>query len=351
MLLAFVGELGHVMLFLFTLVWTTIVACYAIGYAGVSLLGVVQETAAGNEELTWPDETLPDKAGQALYFAGLLALVLLPVGILVRLLREDLFPGDNGLRFLVLAVPGLWLLFPVGLLSSLAGTSRWFVFHPVLVARLLRLFSATAAFYAVTALLAGLAGLAWYFALFSDFGLYVLPIAAVLGGWLWLLYARLIGRLAHLVGRLGPIGVGPEPEAPKPLERPRKRKKKMSQVRDPWAAPPEGAEAPPKPVIAEGEVVEPYVLGSHEKPVYPDAALLEGRVPESKDDKAERVTRKRRREAPIEPTPAGEGLTTLFAGLATLPLQGKTMGVWIRLTFGFLALGGGVYALLTLYPG
>jgi hypothetical protein len=350
MLLAFVGAAGPVILFLFVLVGVAIVACYALGYAGVCLLSVVQETASGAEELAWPDEPLPDKAGRALYFGALLALVLVPVGILTRALREDFIPDDNGLRLLVLALPGLWLLLPIALLSSLSGTTRWLVFRPVIVVRLLRLFPATAAFYLTSAVLAALVGFAWYNALFSPYGLFVLPIAAVLSGWLWLLYARLLGRLACLIGLLGPLAAGPDREAPTPLMRPRKRKKPIS-ARDPWAVPQGGEIDQPKPVIAEGEVVEPYLLGSQEKPVYPDAALLAGKVPESKEDKAERIARKRRQASSSQSVPVGEGLSTLFRGLATFPGEGKTLGVLIGLTCGFLALGGGVFALIALFPG
>jgi hypothetical protein len=353
MLLAQVAQAGQAILFIFALVGVAIVACYTLGYAGVSLLNVMQETAAGAEELAWPDEPLPDKAGRAFYFGTLLVVVLIPVGILTRALREDLFPDDRALRFLVLALPGLWLLLPIALLSSLSAANRWLVFRPVILARLLRLFPSTVAFYLTSAGLAALTGFAWYKALSSDYGLYVLPVAAVLSGWLWLLYSRLLGRLAFLIGQLGPLAAGSErEEAPTPIDRPRKRKKTPTSSRDPWAAPKgSDAEVDPRPVIAEGEVVEPYLLGNQEKPVYPDADLLAGKVPESSEDKAERLERKRRRLPPSRTVPAGEGLSTLFRGLATFPGQGKTLGVLVYLTFSFLALGGGVMALVALYPG
>jgi hypothetical protein len=349
MLLAQVAEAGSAILFICTLVGVTIVAVYTFGYAGVSLLNVFQKTAAGAEELSWPDEPMADKAGRALYFGVLLALVLIPVGILSRLLREELFPDDRGLRLLVLALPGLWLFLPIGLLSSQSATTRWFVFRPVIVLRLLRLFPTTAVFYALSAVFAALFGIIWYDTLFSKYSLVLLPVAAVLSGWLWLLYARLLGRLAYLVGLLGPLPTGPDRDAPTPLMRPRKRKKTATSSRDPWAVPEGGDfEGEPKPVIAEGEVVEPYQLGGLEKPVYPDADLLAGKVPESK---AERLERKRRRAPAHQSVPVSEGLETLLRGLTLFPWQGKTRGVLVGLTCGFLALGGGLIALIALSLG
>ena len=286
MLLASIGDFGTALLFICLLVVTGIVGCYTFGYAGVSLLSVLQETAAGNEELTWPDDALPDKVGRALYFGMVLAVVLIPVGILAHALREVLFPEDSGLRLLVVAGPGLWLFLPIGLLSSLSSTMRWLMFRPAIIVRMLRLFPATALFYLTTAVMAGLAGFAWYNAFFSKNGAFVLLVAAPLSGWMWLLYARLLGRLAALIGLLGPLSAIPIPEARAPLNRPRKAR---IQSHDPWAVPEEQEVDQPKPVIAEGEVVEPYLLGGDDKAVYPQSHHLEGKVRESKADKAERL--------------------------------------------------------------
>src|SRR5439155_26740069 len=108
---------------------SVIVGAYVLAYAAHCLLTVVEQTAAGAEQVTWPDEPAADWLSRAVFLAILLAVWLTPAGILARALREGLLPGEPGLRLLVLAVPGLWLLFPVGLLSSLSATSRLNVFR------------------------------------------------------------------------------------------------------------------------------------------------------------------------------------------------------------------------------
>jgi hypothetical protein len=342
MLLASVGDIGSAILLIFTLVGVGIGACYLFGYAGICLLSVVQETASGNEELSWPDDALVDKAGRAMYFGMALAVILIPVGILARALQDVLFPEDNGLRLFVLVGPGLWLLLPVGLLSSLSSTMRWLMFRPAIVVRMLRLFPATALFYLTTALMAGLAGCVWYK------GLFILLLAAPLSGWLWLLYARLLGRLAALIGLLGPLSAAPISEARAPLHRPRKVR---VQSHDPWAVPEEREVDQTRPVIAEGEVVEPYLLSGENKPVYPDSHHLAGKVRESKADKAERLARKRQLAQRSRSVAAVEGIGILFRGLATFPVQGKTFTVLVALSFGYLAVGGGVIGLIAMAAG
>ena len=62
-------------------------------------------------------------------------------------MRKDWLPDQDALRFVILAVPGLWLLFPVALFSTLSGSSRWFVLRPIVVWKLLRVAPSTFAVY------------------------------------------------------------------------------------------------------------------------------------------------------------------------------------------------------------
>jgi hypothetical protein len=112
-----------------------------------------------------------------------------------------LLPGDAFGRFFLLAIPGLWLLLPVALLSSLSTSSRWFVFRPVVVWNMLRLAPFTFMVYMLSALLAAsVAGLA-YVTLVCGW-LVLAPAAAVATATAILIYGRLLGRLGWKMGRL-----------------------------------------------------------------------------------------------------------------------------------------------------
>ena len=115
---------GPVIVFMFLLVGTVIVSTYVLAYAAYCFLVVVQDTAAGIDEVIWPNEPVQDWLGEAVYLLALIAIWLAPAGILARALREDLLPEDGPLRLLVLAGPGLWLYFPIGLLSSTTGSGK-----------------------------------------------------------------------------------------------------------------------------------------------------------------------------------------------------------------------------------
>jgi hypothetical protein len=354
------GAFGSVLLFLIALMGTVVVGTYALGYAARCLLVVVQDTAAGSEEPTWPEEPTLDWLGQSAHVAALPVLVLVPVGFLVRGLSDTLFPRDPGLRFLVMAVPALWLFFPVALLSSLASYSRWNVFRPLVLARLARLFPATAIFYLCSGVLAAVLAAVWYFTLFPAWGWFVLPAAAIVTGVLWLVYARLIGRLAWLIGRLGPLlpeAKTDEDEAPVPKKR--KRKQERSVVTDPWAVPEEAAdeeaeaEAEPPPKLP----VDGYDLSGDAPLKPPPLNVLVGDISRVTDKPGERPARrgdkakKKKKTAPAGPKASELPMVScLFRGLAGFPFGGQPSVALLRLSFGFLAFGLGLTAMLAFFP-
>jgi hypothetical protein len=344
------GAFGSVLLFLIALMGTVVVGAYALGYAARCLLVVVQDTASGAEEPSWPAEPMLDWLGQSLHVAALPVLVLVPVGFLMRGLSDRLFPTDPGLRFLVLAVPALWLLFPVALLSSLASASRWNVFRPLILARLARLFPATAVFYLVSAVLAALAAAVWYLALFCPWGPILLPVAAAMTGLFWLVYARMLGRVAWLIGRLGPLGPQVKTDEDAPLV-PKKKKRKQARpvVTDPWAVPEEEEEAEPKPQLP----VDGYDLSDDAPAAPPSLNVLVGDISRVAEKPGDRPARRPKPKKPARRQPRPSELpmvSCLFRGVADFPLAGKTGVALLRLSFGFLATGVGVTALLAFAP-
>jgi hypothetical protein len=174
---------------------------YTVTYAMHCLLVVVQDTAAGNDEVTWPAESFQDSLGGALHLVAVVLIWLALFGVLARALKDVLLPDNFALRFLLLAIPGLWLFLPVALLSSLSASSRWFVFRPVVVWNLLRLAPSTFIVYILSALLAGLLTALAYVTVFRGW-LVAAPVAAAATATALLIYGRLLGRLGWTMGRL-----------------------------------------------------------------------------------------------------------------------------------------------------
>jgi hypothetical protein len=197
---------------------------WTIPYMASYFLGVVQETAYGNDEMQWPDDTLFQRLVKTGYviFLGLCAafpLVFLAVPLL-PLLRAGAF------GWLALFIP--WaILFPIVLLSALANDSPWLVWNNQVVGLLVRRPAVLGVLAAASvALVLPCFTLGYFTVLRLHFFL------APLTGFMWsaalLLYARLLGRVAWLaVEDNRPARVAP-----------RKRKKRRKAVEEPldWGA-------------------------------------------------------------------------------------------------------------------
>jgi hypothetical protein len=346
---AFVGEAGNVILFVLSLAGWAIVASFTFAYAAHCYLVVTQATAAGLDRVEWGDEPIIDWLYEALYVGFVVLLWVMPAGLLWRGLRNDFLPDDPGLRFLLLAVPGLWLLFPVGLLSSLSSSSRWIPVSPRVVARLLRIFPSLVLFYLLTGLLFAAASTCTYVGVFTP-GWYVLPLAAVAGSAVLLVHARLLGRLAWLMGQLRDK---PRPEKKAVMARNRRSKaarpRRGTTAHDPWAVHEEEPydEPPPAAGYSVVEVEEkPAPLPSYVEPVPDPYALTENanepapapqEAPFLEREKAqiEREVKLRER-TPPNPPPA----LPLFSGVFTFPGYQDSLKAWLWLTCGGMATGG-----------
>lgn len=240
------GAAGPAILFVMLFAATIIVGICVLAYSSRCVLVVVQETAAGQDEIIWPSEPLQDWLGHAVQLIELIGIWLAPSALAARLLREVWLPNDGALRVLLLAGPGLWLFFPIGLLSSLSAQSRWVPFRWEIFTRLLRVAPAAMVFYFLTAVLLSIAVVPWSYALFGGRG-YLLPVAAAVSAVVLFIYSRLLGRLAWIIQRLS--STARAPAKAKPAKRPppvkphiKKKRKPMADVQDPWAVPEEEAE-------------------------------------------------------------------------------------------------------------
>ena len=325
-----VGNVGIATFFMLSLVAELIIGLYVLAYAMHCLLVVVRDTGDGNDEVIWPTEPFQDWVGGALHLVVVVVVVLAPAGILSRSLSKQWLQDDPTLRFLILAVPALWLLFPVALFSSLSGSSRWFVFRPVVVWNLLRAAPFTAAFYLASALLAAAVGALGYAALLTNWGIFLVPVAAAGVAAGFLMYGRLLGRLAWRMGRLS-TGWRKGTKKPRP-------RVGGVQAQDPWAMP---EEARPEP-LPEQETT-PYGKTRQRVKGYglaPEAPAKPPEPPPETKPQPERVERPRR--ADPQPGPP-------FLGVIAFPWYERSRKAWLLLTLGFLATGAIGFVILRLY--
>jgi hypothetical protein len=379
------GPVVETICFMLLMVTLVVVGVYVLAYVARCVLVVVQETGLGQDAIVWPSEPFQDWLLDAVLFIELLGLWIFPAGLAARMLRRDWLVDEGVLRVLLLAGPGLWLFFPVGLLSSLSSLSRWVPLRWRIVALFLRIAPSAAVFYAVTAVLLGLCAAVWYYTLVAGHGILLL-LAGPLTAAVLLVYARLLGRLAWLIQRL-PGGVRLKSDTDLPVARPdtpaeprrrrakKKKRKPAAEVHDPWAVPEEGARprrkklpwedtAPPRSRSAceppSAFDIEAYAMGSEATPapppeparpkVYPSPeeyepvpmqplATEEANAPSqaascrpSQEEIHKRLIERERHEDPPPKHP-------LFSGVYTFPWYPSILPQWGLLSLGTLGVG------------
>jgi hypothetical protein len=251
------------LIFIALLIAVVILGLFVLCYAGHCFLVVMQDTAAGNDEVTWPDEPLQDWVVGGVYMIGMVAIWLAPIAILRGSLRSHAVADDVTLLLLGIGAALVWLMFPISLLSSLSGSSRLFLLRGVVLRQLARIPRALIVFYLMSAwLFAGWLALV-YFAMVKQWWA-ALPCAAIAGPTVLLIYARLLGRISWILSQLRSIkqkkrettapipGIEIDASDPwaVPVRRRKQKKKKNVQKTSPAVASEEGygfAEEPLSP--------------------------------------------------------------------------------------------------------
>jgi hypothetical protein len=226
-----------------------IVGAYVLAYAAHILLTVIESTATGFDEVTWPDEPYVDWLWKGVYLLWLVAVWLVPLLFISQALFRTQTAAVAAAQFLYITAALFWLLFPISLLSSMSASSRWIVFSPALLPRLFRRSGSLICFYALTGpLMAGVALLVWWNV--TGGNLLLLPVTgfAVAAG--LLIYGRLFGRLALLVRHT----LDREERAVAPIRRARPRR--PAQVRA----------AAYDPVASGQQIIQPSELPPTEAP-------------------------------------------------------------------------------------
>jgi hypothetical protein len=328
-------------------------------YASHCFCVVVQDTAAGLDEIKWPSESVGDWMVQAVLLCWQVLVWLAPVGMVLRGLKPA-FVTEEPWLVLVLFGVVLWVLFPIGVLSAMSGGSRWVFFKPKLLLGLGRILPTTLGFYALTALVL-VAGLApWYFAVTGS-GMLVL-VAALVGAAALLIYARLLGRLAWRLNHIEKVRL--------PRFRPPTLEKKKTQrsviVEDPWGPPPEPKPKRKKKKKREQTEFTPsedvYGLATEPEPtpLPPSELPLDGYTLAAPEPSASAAAPELGPEPPsasalemrlVERTPqAKPPALPLFNGVWTFPWYPTTLRAWVWLGMGGIAVGG-IFKMMPRLPG
>jgi hypothetical protein len=255
-----------------------IIGAYIFIYAAHRFFVIVQETAAGVDDVKYPADPLMDKLPRAAYLAGLLAICVVPAGFLLKLNPDVSLGGSPLLTSFVVATVILWLLFPIGLLSALSASSPWIVFRLTVLRFMLRRALATFVFYSVSAVLA--AGCFGLVALAFDRRSWLLILAAPFAcSAAFLIYARLLGRMAYLFDqsprRKKRRHPAPDTRATDPwvgadesvTKRERPKRTRTAEQEEPWIVP---KEDPRRKKKRKADRVQRYVTADNEN--YPAAA-------------------------------------------------------------------------------
>src|SRR5262245_51824341 len=173
--LCMAGTVGLSVPFSMFMIAQVVLGALISAYAAHSLLVVVESTAAGNDEVQWPDDPLLDWVWKLFYVVWLYGIWLLPIWIVVNAIKPRMLLENPGPTFIAVACATFWLLFPISVLSSLSATSLWVPFHWQLFRRLVRQPRAAATYYGMSALL--LAGAGWLLSTALSRSFLLVPVA------------------------------------------------------------------------------------------------------------------------------------------------------------------------------
>ena len=189
------GAAGSAMIFFMLLIGSVIVGLYVGAYAAHLFLVTIDGTAAGYDEVTWPDEPYVDWVWKLVYLAWLVTLWAVPLLFYAKI--PDAHANDEcgadaprrrGRRH-------GWLVFPITMLSSMGGPSRWYIFYLPALRRVAVRGGSMVYFYLLSGPVLAVGGLSAALLFFYGPLPFVAAGAAGLAVVL-ILYARLFGRLA-----------------------------------------------------------------------------------------------------------------------------------------------------------
>jgi len=349
---------ANALMFISLMLMEVIVSFFVIAYAAHCFLVIIEDTAAGNDEVIWPQEPLYDWIMKGFYLFALIAIWLAPLGVIARILKVNGASPPLFLSWLGLALALLWLMFPISLLSAMSAQSRWVLLRWTILRESARIPGTLLALYFASGLLlAAFLGLGYFTV--EGGRIWLLVFLGPMASWSLLAYARLLGRVAWQLERL----------------KPRKKKKSASKPElvpgyatdssNPWKGPPKRrkrkkiSEPEPAPRQPAKPELEGYSISSEPLPAQPTDIPLDGytavgyeTVPVRHDPKEESELAKRNaegRELPVlselqmqlaqrsklPPPPE----MPMLSGVYNFPFYPTTLQAFIKLSLGLYAVG------------
>ena len=191
------GGIGQTLLFLCALALLGIVGSLIYSYAARCFLSIVQDSSAGNEKIEWGNEPFIDWLFRGGYLLYLTLVWLAPVGIILRSIDRDFFLSQSPLAAFIAGIV-LWLFFPLGALSSMSATSQWVIFRWSVVRRFFGQGAVAGQFYMLSLALLVL-GLGPWMLVLATGNILLFFFAGICSMAAFLMYARLLGRMAWIL--------------------------------------------------------------------------------------------------------------------------------------------------------
>jgi hypothetical protein len=173
--------------FVMFLVWT---GAYAADY----FLATVVDTAAGNEQVRWPDDSPREKVFTFLYFLWLIICSAIPLAIAAAPLRPMYGPVVFAWSLLASVV----VVFPSVLFSSLTNNSLWLVWNTQVIVRLLRKPHVLLILFVATFLVLAPSIVLGYVTIW-EMQYFTMPLTGFVWSACVLIHARLLGRVGQII--------------------------------------------------------------------------------------------------------------------------------------------------------
>ncbi|MFL5243315.1 MAG: hypothetical protein ACJ8FY_14515 [Gemmataceae bacterium] len=360
---------ANALMFISLMLAGVVVGFIVISYAAHCFLLIIEDTAAGNDEVIWPEEPLYDWIMKGFYLVAVVAIWLAPLGVIARILKVNGASQPLFLSWLGLAIALLWLMFPISLFSAMSAQSRWVLLRWTILRELARVSGALLTLYFASGLLlAALVGLGY---LTVEGGrLWLLVFLGPMASWGLLVYGRLLGRLAWQLEQLKPR------KKKKSASKPNLPKGYAADSTDPWKGPPKRRkrkkipEPEPAPRQKAKPALEGYAISSEPLPAHPTDIPLDGyaavgyeTVPVRHDPEEERELAKRNAEGREIPQPSALQMQLaqrtklppppnkpMFSGVYNFPFYPTTLQAFVKLGLGFYAMGAIMMAARNFLP-
>jgi hypothetical protein len=157
---------------------------------------IIEDTAAGNEEVDWPDNVWYEYLSKVA-FLGWLFGCCAAVATVFWALAAIVLPTERVVWW-ALTLTSAFMLFPIPLYSAMIAGSPWILIHPVLLLRLFQKPFATLALYIHTWLLVIPCVVLGLFLVVS-LNWWLAPIVGVIWATCLLCYARALGRVGYFL--------------------------------------------------------------------------------------------------------------------------------------------------------